>query len=161
MKNIYLFFIVLAFTNTAFAQANSKQANESFKKLSWLVGTWNRTNSKPGRSSLERWEQVSPHEVRGFGVTLQGKDTTFIEKLRIIIKDNAIVYVADVPENQKLVYFILTEINDTGFVCENPEHDFPKKISYQLNGKKLKAQISGDGKVIDYLFERTNEPDNR
>ena len=62
------------------------------------------------------------------------------------------VYTKDL--NQKPVYFKLTEITDIGFVCENQEHDFPKKIAYQLDGKKLKAQISGNGKVIDYLFEK-------
>jgi hypothetical protein len=152
MKNIccFLFFILL--TGYSFGQA-SDQA-EKFKKLSWLTGTWNRTNVKTGRSAHERWEQTSAFELRGFGVSLQGKDTTFIEKLRITIKDNNIVYVADVPENQKPVYFILNQITDTGFNCENPDHDFPKKITYQREGKKLKAQISGDGKVIDFLFER-------
>jgi hypothetical protein len=48
----------------------------------------------------------------------------------------------------------LTEITYTGFVCENPGHDFPKKISYHVEGHKLKAQISGDGKSVDYIFER-------
>ncbi len=146
--------MLLAVSTTGVGQINSKQPTENFKKINWLVGTWNRINAKPGRSGIERWELTSANELRGFGINLKGNDTTFVEKLRITIKDEHIVYVADVPENQKPVYFKLTEISDTGFVCENPEHDFPKKISYQLDGKKLKAQISGDGKVIDYLFER-------
>ncbi len=151
MKNIFCFVFFISFTYS-FGQTSNQ--TENFKKLSWLVGTWNRINVKLGRSALERWKQTSTYELRGFGISLQGKDTTFIEKLRIIIKDNKIVYVADVPENQKPVYFKLTEITEFGFICENPDHDFPKKISYQLEGKKLKAQISGDGKVIDFLFER-------
>ena len=154
MKKNQLFSILLLTSTTAFCQINSTPAAENFKKLNWLVGTWNRTNAKPGRSGIERWELTSNKELRGFGINLQGKDTTFIEKLRIIIKDDNIVYVADVPENQKPVYFKLTEITESGFVCENPDHDFPKRISYQLDGKKMKAQISGDGKVIDYFFEK-------
>ena len=30
--------------------------------------------------------------------------------------------------------------------------DFPKKITYRLVGDKLKATISGNGKLSDYLF---------
>jgi hypothetical protein len=153
MKRNYLFVISLLISTSAISQVKSNQA-EDFKKLSWLVGSWNRTNAKPGRSGVEQWKQTQPQELRGTGVNLKGTDTTFVERLRIIIKDNSIVYVADVPENQKPVYFKLTEITESGFVCENPEHDFPKKISYQLEGNKLKAQISGDGKAMDYLFEK-------
>ena len=154
MKNIGLLIILLVTTHAATGQKISQQTTADFKKLNWLVGTWNRTNTKPGKSGEERWEKMGTQELRGFGVNLQGKDTTFVEKLHIVIKDDQIYYVGDVPENQKPVYFKLTEITDIGFVCENQEHDFPKKIVYQLDGKKLKAQISGNGKVIDYLFEK-------
>ena len=85
---------------------------------------------------------------------MRGSDTLFVEKLRILIRENNVYYVADVPENQKLVYFKLTEISDKGFVCENPDHDFPKKVTYQLEGNQLKATISGDGKSVDYVFEK-------
>ncbi len=153
MKRNYFFLISLLLSTAVTGQVKSNQV-EDFKKLNWLVGTWNRTNAKPGRSGVEQWKQTQPKELRGIGVNLQGADTTFVEKLRIVIKDNTIVYVADVPENQKPVYFKLTEITGSSFVCENPEHDFPKKITYQLNGNKLNAKISGDGKEIDYLFQR-------
>jgi hypothetical protein len=83
---------------------------------------------------------------------MNGSDTSFVEKIRIVVKDNELNYVADVPENKEPIYFKFTELTATGFVCENPAHDFPKKISYQLDGKNLKATISGDGKSMDYLF---------
>lgn len=146
-----LFLIILSFTSSAWSQS---PVALDFTKLSWLEGTWTRTNgTKPGRSAHERWEKSSEQELRGYGVTLQGQDTIFLEKITVLVKDNAIYYVADVPQNQQPVYFKFTEITESGFVCENPEHDFPKKISYQLESDKLKAQISGNGKAIDYWFE--------
>jgi hypothetical protein len=153
MKNNILLILLLLSLNYASGQSNN-QTTQDFKKLNWLMGTWNRTDTKPGRSGHERWEKINANELSGFGVNFKGADTTFMEKLHIVIKEDQIYYVGDVPENQKPVYFKLTEITDTGFICENPEHDFPKKISYQLDGKKLKAQISGNGKAIDYLFEK-------
>ena len=154
MGKTILLFSLLASMNYASGQTNAKQATEDLKKFDWLIGTWHRTDSKPGRSGHERWEKTTASELKGFGVNLKGTDTAFVEKLLIVIKDDQLYYVGDVPENQKPVYFKLTEITESGFVCENPEHDFPKKISYQLEGKKLKAQISGNGKVVGYLFER-------
>ena len=126
----------------------------NLKKLDWLEGTWVRTNAKPGKSAYERWERSSETEWTGFGVSLQGGDTTFMEKLRIVTKDTGIFYVADVPENQQPVYFLFTSLDATGFVCENLTHDFPKKISYSLEGSRLVAQISGDGNAVDFIFER-------
>ena len=154
MSKFYLFIILLASTTPLVGQTTANQTAENFKKLNWLVGTWNRTNTKAGRSGLEQWIKIDQQELLGTGVNMRDADTVFVEKLRIIVKDDYIAYVADVPENKKLVYFKLTEITETGFVCENPDHDFPKKISYQLEVRKLKAQISGDGKVIEYLFEK-------
>ena len=150
MKTITL--LVLLFSVTLL-QGQSVTSTD-FKKLSWLEGTWTRTNSKPGRSGNERWVKKSASEWQGWGVSMSGKDTAFVEKLKLVIKEGGIFYVADVPENKQAVYFKFTELTDNQFTCENPQHDFPKKISYQRNGNKLKAIISGDGKAMEYLFEK-------
>ena len=113
-----------------------------------------RTNNKTGQSGTERWQRISPTEFFGTGTAMKEKDTVFVEKLRILIRENTIFYVSDVPENPNPVFFKLTEITAYGFVCENPKHDFPKKIEYKLKGKLLTAAISGDGKSIDYLFSK-------
>jgi hypothetical protein len=153
MKLTFVALLLIGIKFTLFGQ-EARTAGD-YKKLEWLVGTWNRTNiTRAGRSSNERWEKTADGQLKGIGVTLQSLDTIFIEKISLQLKEGAIYYVADVPENKEPVFFKLTEITNTGFVCENPGHDFPKKISYQVEGHKLKAQISGDGKSVDYIFER-------
>ena len=152
MKSHLVLTLLIITSSLTFCNA---QEPLDFKKVEWLIGTWNRTNiSKPGKTSHERWVKASDNELRGWGVSMQGADTIFVEKTSIVWKDNALYYVADVPDNKDVVYFKFTSVTENGFVCENPTHDFPKKISYQLEGTKLKAQISGDGKAIDYLFKR-------
>ena len=126
---------------------------QSVDDLRWLTGMWNRTNVKPGRTAHERWIKTN-EGLQGWGVSMNGTDTSFVEKLHIVTKDNKLYYVADVPQNNELTYFLITEVTATSFTCEDPEHDFPKKIVYQLDGNKLKAIISGNGKSIDYFFER-------
>jgi hypothetical protein len=152
MKKV-LFCLALA-TLTTTCHAQSSSITDNFKKLHWLTGEWKRTNVKPGRSSIETWAFNSNTELFGSGITVSGSDTVSIEKLKLLIMDDHIYYVADVAENKEPVYFKLTKIFETGFVCENPDHDFPKMISYQLEGVNLKATISGNGKSIDYLFTR-------
>lgn len=128
-------------------------AQDNIEKVDWLKGTWTRTNSKPGRSGFEMWT-IKDNELIGRGVNMKGVDTAFVEKLKIVSKDGKLFYVADVPENKSEVWFEFTELTDKGFVCENQKHDFPKKISYKIDGENLKATISGNGKEIDYLFIR-------
>lgn len=130
-------------------EASAQTAND----LSWLTGMWKRTNVKPGRTAHERWIKTN-EGLQGWGISMNGADTSFVEKLRIVTKDNKLYYVADVPQNKRLTWFLITEVSATSFTCEDPEHDFPKKIVYQLDGNKLKATISGNGKSIDYFFER-------
>jgi len=133
----------------------SAQPNEKdFDKLSWLIGNWNRVNVREGRSASERWERVSENEFRGWGVSMRGQDTTFLEKLKLLTRNDTLFYVADVAENPEPVYFKITSLSPDGFVCENQAHDFPKKIQYMLKGDTLTATTSGDGKEMNFIFVR-------
>lgn len=151
-----LFLFSLMLVSYAASCQPASVTEKDFSKLSWLEGTWTRTNAKPGRSGTERWIKGNGKELVGWGVSMKGTDTSFVEKLKIVAQSGAIYYVSDVPENPKPVNFRITSIDETGFVCENQTHDFPKKISYRRDGNKVTAVISGDGKEIEYLFERRN-----
>lgn len=139
------------------AAQNTDGIKSDFEKLYWLNGIWSQTNiKKPGRSLTEQWSKSGDYEMKGQATTLQNSDTVFVEKITLTIKDNAIYYIADVPQNKQPVLFKVTSLSHTGFTCENPAHDFPKKIVYQLSGTELKATISGNGKSIDYLYVKVN-----
>jgi Domain of unknown function (DUF6265) len=159
----WLFLGIVFSCTTAYSQNNAIQPLDKetektrldFQYLSWLEGKWTRVKIKePGRTAFELWKKSSEYELIGMGITLQGSDTAFVEKLKIIIIGNEIHYVADVPENPTPVHFTLTQISGNQFICENPQHDYPKKISYQLKGNTLTAQTSGDGKVAEFIFEK-------
>ncbi len=136
---------------SSFGQTTQKK---NVSELEWLIGSWTRTNTKPGRSALENWRKKSDTELTGRGVILRGVDTVFVEKIKIVVKEGELYYVADVPENKSEVYFRITEIGKEQFVCENPQHDFPKNIQYRREGDVLRAVISGDGKEVEYLFKK-------
>ncbi|PTR00847.1 hypothetical protein C8P68_10175 [Mucilaginibacter yixingensis] len=147
MKKILFLAALLTATITSHAQTQ-----KDFGKLHWLAGTWQSTNNKPGEIDTETWQIASTTTMTGTGITLKGKDTVFVEHLQLVVNGNAIYYMARVGKSLKAVPFKLTQITADSFTCENPEHDFPKKITYQLEGNRIKAAISGDGKAINYEF---------
>ena len=85
---------------------------------------------------------------------MKGKHKAFHEKIQILIKDDQIYYVADVKENKAPVYFKFTSLTPDGFICENPDHDLPKRIEYRLAGSTLTVIISAGNRSQNYLFTR-------
>lgn len=148
MKTLLSFILVFSLA-TSFAQPKKQTTISS---VEWLVGNWTRINAKPGSSGFEAWTRKSNTELVGVGGSMKGADTTFVEKLRIVVKDGDLFYIADTPENKDEVWFKFTDLKTNSFVCENPEHDFPKKIAYNLEGNTIHALVSGDGKVIAFQF---------
>jgi len=148
-KKLLLIIPLLVLTTVIYGQESHQQ---KFKKLEWLQGKWIRTNAKAGQSGYETWTKVSDLKLSGKGVTLKGKETIFVENLEFIVKGNDIFYTVTVTGEKQPTYFKLTALSADGFTCENPDHDFPKKITYKLSGKNLKAVISGNGQSMDYNF---------
>jgi len=151
MKAQKLFLLIPVFF-LATASYGQETAAQKFKKLNWLSGKWIRTNAKPGESGYETWTKTANNKLVGKGVTLKGKEMIFVEHLELIIRDNEIYYTVMLTGDKKPVYFKLTASTDNSFICENAQHDFPKKIAYKKTGDKVKAVISGGGHSIDYDF---------
>jgi hypothetical protein len=155
MKTMKPFILSFFITGMAFTICPKVRAQTPrIEQLGWLVGTWNRTNSKAGLSGHERWIIDASIGLKGYGVVMKGKDTVSVEKLRIVTGDDGLYYVADVIENPKPVYFKITEVSRDGFTCENPKHDFPKRIVYNRERNTLRATVSGNGKSIKYVFQK-------
>jgi hypothetical protein len=65
------------------------------------------------------------------------------EQLMIKVEDGKLIYTAT-PSGQQTASFTATSVSDTGFVVENPQHDFPQRISYRRRGAdSLTAKIEG------------------
>lgn len=145
MKKILFIATILFLSHAATSQ--------SMKDFKWLKGTWERQNVKPGNTAFETWAKTKDG-FEGIGISMRGSDTTFVEKLKIIEKDSELYYVAFVSSNGSPTYFKITSVTDNGFVSENPQHDFPKKIAYTLDGNKLTAVISAGEKAMGFVFVR-------
>jgi hypothetical protein len=128
------------------AQAAAAQQEE----FGWLVGTWQQID----KANFEVWTVVGQElQAESYELLADGSKKVS-EKIRLTKKTNFFFYLPDVPHNQQPVEFKITSFNATGFVAENPQHDFPKKITYQLDGTKMKASISDGSKIYSYFFQK-------
>ncbi len=120
------------------------QEKKDMEKLLWIIDSW--VSSGGESKSYEEWKKTNDSLYEGSSGTIKNGVVIFAEKLRIEKTPDGIYYVADVKHNPEPVRFKLIEVNDSLVVFENPEHDFPKKITYMNEEGNLHAFIEGPGK---------------
>lgn len=113
-------------------------AKAAIGDVAWLAGAWVGTRSS-GSSIEERWSPPLGGAMLAVTRTVNtnGKMTAF-EYLRIVERDGGLIYVAQ-PGGAKPTEFVLTELDsDAGArraVFDNPRHDYPKRIVYELSAE--------------------------
>ena len=121
--------------------------------LGWMSGSW--TTTSGGSVIEEHWTKPAGGTLIGMGRTLKGEKTAFFEFLRIETRPDGVFYVAQ-PKGRPPVSFRLVEQKD-GFVAfENPQHDFPQRVTYQRAAENsMVAEVSGPqgGKMVTERFE--------
>jgi Domain of unknown function (DUF6265) len=116
-------------------------AKAAIGDMAWLAGAWVGTRSS-GSSIEERWTPPLGGAMLAVSRTVNtsGKMNAF-EYLRIIERDGGLVYIAQ-PGGAKPTEFVLTELDSTRAVFDNPRHDYPKRIVYELSaGGGLSATV--------------------
>jgi hypothetical protein len=128
---------------------------ESFK---WLIGTW-KTQSKDG-IIMETWRPMSDTSFDGeTSLYKKTTETVTLEKIRLVARGKNYYYIPVVQgqNNNRAVEFRITAYSKKGFVAENPQQDFPKRISYTIKKDSLIAFIEDGGKREDYNYVRVKE----
>ena len=150
-------FILLLLVLPTGLQQDITSAN-AFKKLSGLVGAWH-MNTKRGTIG-EEWKSISENHLQSRGYFIKsGIDTIVNETVALERKNDGIYYTSTVANqnNGQSVPFKLTAIDNKSFVFENPQHDYPKKIVYELvSADSLHAFTEGGGKRVDFGYRRVN-----
>lgn len=109
-----------------------------------------------GRASVEEhWLAPAGGAMLGMSRTVAGTRMVEFEFLRLVERNGEVLYVAQ-PGGRPPTEFKLTSATSTKAVFENPAHDFPKMITYELDGKKLTATISGGEKKIAFQFTKAD-----
>lgn len=93
----------------------------------------------------------------GMGKTVRAKGRTAFEFLRIVEVDGKLAYLAQ-PNGQPPTSFPLRSMTASRVVFENPAHDFPQRIIYWRDGKKLCARtegtVKGKAEAEQWCYER-------
>ncbi len=110
----------------------------------------------------EEWSSVDESSLQGRAYLIRKGEITNQEKLSIIVDNGEIYYVAEVSHNAAPVRFRLTSSSDDVFVFENPEHDFPQKITYDLTASgqllaTIEAEKNGKTKKIEFRLQKISD----
>jgi hypothetical protein len=126
----------------------------------WLAGCWELRSGN--RESLEMWMPPAGGMMVGASRTIVGGVVREYEQLVIKVESGKLVFTAT-PSGQQTASFTATSVTDTGFVVENPQHDFPQRIIYRRRGAdSLIARIEGPAgsatgtRGVDFPMRRTS-----
>ncbi len=135
-------------------------AKATISDMAWLANNWVGTRSS-GSSIEERWSPPLGGSMLAVSRTVNtsGKMVAF-EYLRVVEREGGLVYIAQ-PGGIKPTEFVLTELNPTRAVFDNPRHDYPKRIVYELSAEGMLSTTIGflkGGTPRRFEFKREGQP---
>ncbi len=108
-------------------------AKATIGDLAWLAGAWVGTRGSTGAISIEeRWSPPKGGGMLAISRTVSRDRISAFEYLRVLERDGGLVYVAQ-PNGGPGTEFVLTSISGKRAVFDNPRHDYPKRIVYELS----------------------------
>lgn len=134
-------------------------AKATMGDIAWLAGAWVGKRSS-GSSIEERWSPPLGGAMLAVSRTVNtsGRMSAF-EYLRIVERDGGLVYIAQ-PGGAAPTEFVLTELTATRAVFDNPRHDYPKRIAYELSAEGVLSATIGfmkGGTPGRFEFKRDGE----
>lgn len=138
--------------------ATTAELSPALAPLSWWLGTWDADDG----SAREHW---AANGGALFGVALDAKGGFEV----LIVDDgeegkpaDGVLRLFAMPGGGLPIEFQQREVVGQGASFGNDAHDFPKLVSYRRDAEggrdALRAEISGDGKVIPFGFTRAGDP---
>ncbi len=135
--------LALGGCKTAPPVANAAAAQAMADSPAWIAGSWRMASD--GTVTEEHWLPNAGGVMLGIGRTMQDGRTVFFEYLRIERRGGDWAYVAQ-PKGNPPTVFTATSVSPGEIVFENPQHDYPTKITYRrISGESMVARIEGPG----------------
>ncbi|MCP4204645.1 MAG: PQQ-like beta-propeller repeat protein [bacterium] len=132
----------------------SGRAAGDISRLDWLSGCWQ------GDAGEECW--LAPRGgtmvAASRGPEREGKQPSF-EFLRIVERDGGLAFLASPGGRYPPTPFEAVELGDSRVVFANPDHDFPQRITYWLDGDetlraRVEAEEDGEWRGFDVAWTR-------
>jgi len=154
---MFIIFVLLFAAGTFAAEALSPvEGAATLEQLAWLAGHWQ--GGTDGRVTEELWLPPAGGLMLGLNRDVGPDGTAFFEYLRIEQTAEGIYYVAS-PRGGKTTRFRLVTTGDGRALFENPDHDFPQRITYRLTGPDtldvtISGETEGEAKAIGWTWTR-------
>jgi hypothetical protein len=148
MKKLITLVLVLFFC--ACGHKQEKKEYVLMNKATWFLGEWHYVSSYGDLT--EKWEKLSDSTMTGESQIIKGKDTVFQENILLEQRNDSLFYnvIIKNKKEEENTSFYLTKSTNNQLVFENPRHDFPTKIIYNLiKPDSILASIHGKEKGVD------------
>jgi hypothetical protein len=145
MKKLLIGFVVIGIYS-----CSHKSKDLVFDKL---IGTWMLTDS----SQYEQWQRNMDGSFRSRMFSIEGNDTAIAEEVSIYEADQKWHFKVTVNGQNKgePVVFSSTKLTESTVQFENPEHDFPKLVNYEvLPNNHMRAFIASSTDTIYFNFKK-------
>ncbi len=139
--------------------ARAQPAPERMQPPAWLAGCWASTLADRSAGSGEHWMPPAAGSMPGMARTLRVGRPAEHEFMHIRPDaQGRLVYLA-MPSGQTPTAFLAVSVDHESAVFENPDHDFPQRVIYRLQGPdQLQARIEGlrNGRLrgVDFPMRR-------
>jgi len=159
MRNTLMLFSMCVLVTLAGCKTNRVETkalmpdDPALNQLSWMTGSW--ASETGGTRSEEHWTQPSAGTMFGVNRSMRDHKTVFFEYLRIEARPNGVFYLAAPVGRHPPTEFRMVSSSENKVTFENPEHDFPQRITYWLDGDMLHATAEGEsrGTVRSEVFQ--------
>ncbi len=140
--------LLLIATLSSCKKSDTDQAADNekgqIKMARWFLGEWE--NKSAEGTLVENWKKANDSTYYGQSYFIKNKDTLHFETITLQQNGEELFYNAKVigQNEDKSVRFKMTNSSENQLVFENPNHDYPQKISYtKKSNDSLVAEISG------------------
>ena len=141
----YLLFLITISLIKITCSFSQKQATSHLSNLGWLLGDW-QMEKKDGLL-IESWQQANDSTLEESSYMQKNSgEKKLLEKVQLVSRQDSLYNIPVVADQngQRPVKFLITSFSKKEFTAENPEHDFPKRIFYEMiSPDSLHARIDG------------------
>ncbi len=159
MRKLMVGWIVLLGVGLLISPAcGAQEGRVAITDFAWLVGCWKGQQGQAIRE--EYWTRAAGGEMFGIGRALRDEKIREFEFMRIHQTESEIFYTAK-PSRQPEGSFKLILSTAGEVVFENPQHDFPQRITYRKTSDvalavRVEGVINGNRRTVDFSFARVS-----
>jgi hypothetical protein len=129
------------------------------ERMAWLAGCWQGQFGEPG--SVEQWLPPAGAAMLGMSRTIKQHKMVEYEFMQLRQLPDGVLAFIPQPSGRPPTVFRLLRLGESEAVFENPEHDFPQRVSYSRpEESRLSASIegvrNGATRRVEFSFSRVS-----